>query len=119
MESRDFGAGDLNRRVTIKLVTDTPDLGFATTTPGTTTVATVWAAVQVVGLAQYQSSVQIDNAVTHRFIVRRQAGVLESHTITTKHVVDYRGYRHRVKRVAELADQREFLVIEAEELKAA
>lgn len=119
MDSRDFRAGDLNRRIVIKLITDTPDLGFATTTPSASTVATVWAAVQPVGLAVYQSSVQIDNAITHRFIVRRQAGVLESHTITNKHVVDYNGYRHRVKRVAELADQREFLVIEAEELKSA
>jgi SPP1 family predicted phage head-tail adaptor len=116
MANMDFVAGELNRRVVIKLWADTPDLGFAVT-ESFTTAFTVWAAVQPVGLAVYQSSMQIDNAITHRFIVRRQASVLEAKTITNKHVVEYNSYRYRVKRVAELGDAREFIVIEAEQLE--
>ncbi len=111
-----FKAGDLNRRIVIKLWTDTPDLGFAVTETFSTAF-TVWAAVQPVGLAVYQASMQIDNAITHRFIVRRQASTLEAKTITNKHVVEYNSFRFRVKRVAELADEREFIVIETEQLE--
>lgn len=110
-------AGELNRRITIKLFTEAADLGFSTTETYTT-VFTVWAAVQPVGLAVYQSSQQIDNAITHRFIVRRQPSTLEARTITSKHVIEYNGYRYRVKRVAELADGREFIVIETEQTEA-
>lgn len=118
MGDRKFTAGDLNRRIAIKLFTETADVGYSTT--GTdTTVATVWAKVEPVGSAIYQGSKQIDATITHRFIVRRQASVLESHTVSNRHVVIYNGYRYRIKRVAEYADEREFLVIEAEELGAA
>lgn len=118
MGDRKFTAGDLNRRIVIKLFTEVADVGYSTT--GTdTTVATVWAKVEPVGSAIYQGSKQIDATVTHRFIVRRQASVLESHTVSNRHVVIYNGYRYRVKRVAEYADEREFIVIEAEELSAA
>lgn len=112
---RKFTAGDLNRRIVIKLFTEAADVGYSTT--GTdTTIATVWAKVEPVGSAIYQGSKQIDATVTHRFIVRRQASTLESHTVTNRHVVIYNGYRFRVKRVTEYADEREFIVIEAEEL---
>lgn len=113
--AREMYAGHLNRRVVIKEWSESPDLGFSTEA-SFNELAAVWAKVEPVGAAIYQSSVQIDKAVTHRFIVRRQVNKVEAHAITNKHVVEYNNWRYRVKRAAELADEREFIVIETEEL---
>ena len=118
MDARKIKAGDLNRRVTLSQWQDNPDTGFATTSPHYSQPITVWARVQPVGFAAYQGSVQTGERVTHRIIVRRQPHKVEAQLLTRNVVISYAGFRYRVRGAQEIADAREFIVIDCEQLDA-
>ena len=102
-------AGDLNRRVTIRLRQDMPDFSEGIT-PSRPVVAHAWARIVPVGGAIYYGSTQVDNAVTHRITIRYRAD------ITAEHEIEHGGRCYRVKRVAELGSCRAFTVLDVEEL---
>lgn len=118
MDARKIKAGDLNRRVTLSQWQDNPDTGFATTSPHYSSPLTVWAKVAPVGLAAYHGSVQTGERVTHRIIVRRQTARVEAALLTRDVVIEYAGFRYRVRAAAEIADAREFIAIDCEQLDA-
>lgn len=103
------GAGDLNKRVLIRLRQDVP-LGLAGIVAEHPVAFTRWASLKPVGTAAWAASVQTEERVTHRCVVRWVDG------ITTSHELVYRGRVYRVRRCAELRGARRFLVMEVEEL---
>lgn len=107
-------AGELNRRIAIKQQADMPAMGAAVT-QNFSDFATVWAKHQPVGSAIFYGTKQVAEDVTDRFIVRRTALVNE-HTVTADHVIEFVGYRYRVRRASDLEGAQQYTMIEAEKL---
>lgn len=103
------GAGDLNRRVTLRRRTDLP-----ATDAGLTSLFSDerkrWARIEPVGTAIYSGSVQVDDRITHR-ITLRYLGVL-----TTDFEVVHAEVIYRVKRATDLNGGHRFTMLEVEEL---
>lgn len=106
------GAGDLNRRISIRRWSEMPNAALGLDEVFGTPVL-VWAEVRAVGGATYLGSMQLDATVTHRFIIR--TGV----DVSIQHVIEWSGRRYKVRRVNQMAGANHFTVIEAEELGAA
>lgn len=110
-------AGKLNRRVTLRKQTDMPAMGAAITQMFVD-VSTVWANVEPVGNAIFFGTEQVGQDVTHRIIVRRQAGLITEQLITANHVVDQvidtETFRYRVRRASDLKDERAHIMLEVE-----
>ncbi|WP_417252748.1 head-tail adaptor protein [Castellaniella sp.] len=102
-------AGELDRRVQIRLRQDVP-VGLAGLAEQHPVVFTRWASLKPVGTAVWAASVQTDERVTHRCIVRWIDGITDSHEVV------HRDRVYRVRRCAELRGERRFLVMEVEEL---
>lgn len=102
-------AGELDRRITIRLREDLPldvaDLESVFTEPRHR-----WAKLRAVGTAAYTDSVQTDDTITHRIWVRLLPGV------TTSHEVVAGGATYRIKRSAPWGAGKRFTLIEVEEL---
>ena len=125
MAYREPAAGDLNRRVAIRLRTDIPadDMGvdseFSEIKPR-------WAKIEPVGTGVYSAGVQTGNKVTHRIWIRALPGVTEAHEVV--HVTHLSGAPvfsvvegspiYRIKRNADLNGGRRFTLLEVEELGA-
>lgn len=109
MIAREPGAGELDRRITIRLRGDLPldaaDLESVFNEPRHR-----WAKLRAVGTAVYTDSVQTDDKITHRVWVRVLAGVTTSHEVVAGDVV------YRVKRSAPWGAGKRFTLIEVEEL---
>ncbi|ANY85985.1 head-tail adaptor protein [Pseudomonas putida] len=109
MAQLDPPAGELDRRITIRLREDHPlhaaDLESVFTEPRHR-----WAKVRAVGTAVYTDSVQTDDKITHRVWVRLLQGVTTSHEVVTGGVV------YRVKRSAPWGAGKRFTLLEVEEL---
>ena len=73
MAMREPSAGELNRRITLRLRTDTPalDLGLDSLF---TDQKKRWAKIEPVGTAVYANGVQTDMKVTHRVTFYYQIG---------------------------------------------
>ncbi|SAL20652.1 Phage head-tail joining protein [Caballeronia cordobensis] len=109
-------AGELNKLVKIRRWQDIPDAGFGieqTFDAG----FDVWAKRAPVSSGIFFGSMQVNSAVTDRFIVRRSARVTEA-SITGEHVVEHGGLRYRVKRTLPLDGDAVFVAIDAELLGA-
>lgn len=103
------GAGDLDKRVLIRLRQDVP-VGLAGVISEHPVAFTRWASLKPVGTAAWAASVQTDERVTHRCIVRWIEGVTDSHEVV------YLDRVYRVRRCAELRGSRRFLAMDVEEL---
>lgn len=103
------GAGRLDKRVQIRLRQDVP-VGLASLVEQHPMVFTRWASLRPVGTAVWAASVQTDERVTHRCMVRYVDGITDSHEVV------YRNRVYRVRRCAPLQGERRFLVLDLEEL---
>jgi hypothetical protein len=103
------GAGDLNRRVTLRRRSDSPadDGGLASQF---SEEKKRWARIEPVGTAIYNGSVQVDAKITHR-VTLRYLGVLPIDFEVVHGDVVY-----RVRRATDLNGSHKFTVLEVEEL---
>ncbi|MFM0328179.1 head-tail adaptor protein [Paraburkholderia strydomiana] len=109
-------AGELNKLVKIRRWQDVPDTGFGieqTFDEG----FDVWAKRSPVSSGIFFGSMQVNSAVTDRFVVRRSARVTEA-LITGAHVVEHGGLRYRVKRTLPVDGEPVFVAIDTELLGA-
>jgi head-tail adaptor len=125
MAYREPAAGDLNRRVAIRLRTDIPadDMGVSSEF---SEIKPRWAKIEPVGTGVYSAGVQTGNKVTHRIWIRSLPGVTEAHEVV--HVTHLPGEPvysvvegapiYRIKRNADLNGGRRFTLLEVEELGA-
>ncbi|HBT32230.1 MAG TPA: head-tail adaptor protein [Pusillimonas sp.] len=102
-------AGKLNKRVQIRLRQDIP-VGLSSIQEQHPYVFTRWASLVPVGTAVWAASVQTDEVVTHRCLIRYMDGITDQHEIVHSARV------YRVRRCAPLQGERRFLVLELEEL---
>jgi len=109
MSIKEPGAGDLNRRITLRRRDDSPapDGGLSSIFSDE---RKRWARIEPVGTAIYSGSVQADNKITHR-ITLRYLGV-----VPTDFEVLHVGVVYRVKRATDLNGRHRFTVLEVEEL---
>lgn len=103
------GAGDLNRRVTLRRRSDSPanNGGLASQF---SEEKKRWARIEPVGTAIYNGSVQADSKITHR-ITLRYLGVLPVDFEVVHGDVIY-----RVRRATDLNGSHKFTTLEVEEL---
>lgn len=109
MAQMEPGAGELDRRIVIRLREDLP-IEESSLETAFTQDRRRWAKIRAVGTASYTDSVQTDDKITHRVWVRVLAGVTTSHEIVSGDVI------YRVKRSAPLGAGKRFTLIEVEEL---
>lgn len=111
MAMKEPGAGDLNRRITLRRRSDMPAIDGGLDSLFTDERKR-WARIEPVGTAIYHNSVQTDSKVTHR-ITLRYLGVLP---------IDFEVVRgatvYRVQRATEMNGDQKFTVLEVEELGA-
>lgn len=103
------GAGRLNQRVQIRLRRDVP-IGLAAVVTEYPVTRQRWARIWPVGTAVWAATVQTDERVTHRCLMRYLDGV------TTSHEIVHGGRVYRVRRGGGLRGERRFLVVDLEEL---
>jgi SPP1 family predicted phage head-tail adaptor len=109
MALKEPGAGELNRRITLRRRDDlpAPDGGLSSLFSDE---RKRWARIEPVGTAIYSGSVQADDTITHR-ITLRYLGVIPI-DFEVLHV----GVIYRVKRATDLNGRHRFTVLEVEEL---
>lgn len=109
MAWREPGAGELDRRITVRLCTDVPadDMGLNAVF---TEPKQRWARIEPVGTATYAAGVQTDNKVTHRITLRFLAGITESHEVLHGKTV------YRVRRSADMNGSHRFTLLDVEAL---
>lgn len=108
---REPSAGELDRRITLRLRLDTPapDQGLD---PMFTGQKQRWAKIEPVGTVVYANGIQTDVKITHRVILYYLKGMSDAHEVV------HGGSIYRVKRVADMNGSRRFTIIEVEELGA-
>lgn len=111
MAMREPSAGELDRRITLRLRSDTPapDQGLDSLF---TDQKRRWAKIEPVGTAVYANGVQTEVKITHRVIFYYLKGMSDSHEVV------HGGSIYRVKRVADMNGARRFTILEVEELGA-
>lgn len=109
MPMREPSAGELNRRITLRLRTDIPALHQGLESLFTEQKKR-WAKIEPVGTAVYANGVQTDMKITHRVTFYYLKGMSESHEVVQGGTV------YRVRRVADMNGNRRFTLLEVEEL---
>lgn len=109
MAMREPSAGELDRRVTLRLRSDVPapDQGLDSLF---TDQKKRWAKIEPVGTAVYAAGVQTDVKITHRVIFYYLKGMSEAHEVVHGATI------YRVRRVADMNGSRRFTLLEVEEL---
>lgn len=107
-------AGELNRRVTIRLQTDVPNAGFGVDQTFDAGI-TRWAKVEPVHSLNIRAGMQTGEVPTHLIWVRRGTGT-RAEDITAGHVVDLAGRRYRVVATINVADADVYTRIEVKDL---
>ncbi|MDR6581603.1 MULTISPECIES: head-tail adaptor protein [Pseudomonas] len=109
MAMREPSAGELDRRVLVRLRSDMPalDLGLDSLF---TDQKRRWAKIEPVGTAVYANGVQTDAKITHRVTFYFLKGMSESHEVVHGATI------YRVRRVADMNGNRRFTLLEVEEL---
>ncbi|MNJ57878.1 Phage head-tail joining protein [compost metagenome] len=109
MALREPGAGELNRRITLRLRSDipAPDFGLDSTFAEE---KRRWAKIEPVGAATYSAGVQIDAKVTHRITLYFLDGLGEAHEVV------HGSKLYRVQRVTDMNGAHRFTVLDVEEL---
>lgn len=108
------GAGELARRVVIRLRRDFPDDVSGGLDSEFPEQVRTWAKVEPVGSLVYSAGVQADSIVTHRVTIRYRHGITDAHEVVERHAGAETVYR--VRRSADLNGRRRFTVLEVEEL---
>ena len=108
MALREPGAGELNRRVTIRRRMDMPadDMGLNSVF---SEPKQRWAKIEPVGTATYSDGVQTDNKITDRITFRFLAGITDAHEVVHGSTV------YRVRRSADMNGGHRFTLLEVEE----
>lgn len=111
MAMREPSAGEFDRRITIRLRTDSPadDLGLI---PVFTEAKQRWAKIEPVGTAVYNAGVQLDRKVTHRITLYLVPGISEAHEVLHNQSKTI----YRVRRVADMNGAQRYTLLEVEEL---
>ncbi len=111
MPMREPSAGELDRRITLRLRSDipAPDQGLDSLF---TDQKKRWAKIEPVGTAVYAAGVQTDVKITHRVIFYYLKGMSEAHEVVHGATI------YRVRRVADMNGSRRFTLLEVEELGA-
>ena len=109
MTMREPSAGELDRRITLRLRTDIPALDQGLDSLFTDQKRR-WAKIEPVGTAVYANGVQTDMKITHRVTFYFLKGMSESHEVVHGATV------YRVRRVADMNGKRRFTLLEVEEL---
>ena len=109
MAIREPAAGELNRRITLRLRTDLPAADFGVS-PVFTEQKKRWASIVPVGSAVYAAGIQIDAKVTHRITLYYLAGLSEAHEVV------HGSKLYRIQRVTDLNGAHQCSVLEVEEL---
>jgi len=109
MAMREPSAGELTRRITLRLRADIPasDQGLESLF---TDQKRRWAKIEPVGTAVYANGVQTDVKITHRVILYYLKGMSESHEVVHGDTI------YRVSRVADMNGNSRFTLLEVEEL---
>jgi SPP1 family predicted phage head-tail adaptor len=109
MAMREPSAGELDRRITVRLRADIPaeDQGLDSLFSDQ---KKRWAKIEPVGTAVYANGVQTDVKITHRVTFYYLKGMSESHEVVHGDTI------YRVRRVADMNGNRRFTLLEVEEL---
>lgn len=111
-----ISAGDLNRRITIRLWADVPNVTFGIDQTFDAGIGR-WAKHEPVHGLAIRAGLQTGEVPTDLFFVRAGAGTWPQ-DITGQHVVEYRGRRYRVMDTIDLEGARQFTRISAKDLGA-
>lgn len=109
-------AGDLNRRIAIRLVSEVPNGAFGLDEQLTAPVPR-WAKHEPIHGLALRAGKQTGEAPTDLFYVRRGTGT-RPEDITSAHVVEYDGRRYRVVDTLDHEGKRQFTRITAKDLGA-
>lgn len=109
MAMREPSAGELDRRITLRLRTDIPALDQGLDSLFTDQKRR-WAKIEPVGTAVYANAVQTELKVTHRVTFYYLKGMSDSHEVVHGSTI------YRVRRVADMNGTRRFTLLEVEEL---
>lgn len=113
---REPGAGELDRRILLRLQTDVPNVSFGldqTFSAGTA----LWAKHEPVHSLAIRAGMQTGEAPTDIFWVRWATGT-RPHDLTAAHVIDWGGQRYRVLEAIDVNGTRRFTRITAKALGA-
>lgn len=109
-------AGQMNRRIWIKLWSDVPNAAFGIDQAFDTGIKR-WAKHEPVHGLAIRAGMQTGESPTDLFWVRRTAGT-EPESITASHVVEYNGFRYRVLDAIDVDGARKFTRITTKQLGA-
>lgn len=102
-------AGELKHRLTIRRVVDIPAADFEVTQEYHDVIK-VWGKLTPVSGAVYIGSMQVDDTITHKALIRWRP-------LSSDHQIVYAGAEYRVKRVTPLNGERIWALLELEELR--
>lgn len=108
------GAGDLNRRILIRLQTDVPNAQFGIDQTFDAGLPR-WAKKEPIHSLTLRAGMNTDEAPTDLFWVRWGTGTKPT-DLTAAHVIDYCGRRYRVLDTIDVDDRHEFTRISAKDL---
>lgn len=114
---REPGAGELSRRITLRLQTDVPNAGFGLD-PTYDAGAELWAKHEPVHSLAIRAGMQTGEAPTDMFWVRRATALTRPEDITAAHVIDWDGQRYRVLEAIDVNGARRFTRITVKQLGA-
>lgn len=103
------GAGELKTRISIRTWDEVPNQHMGTD-PSFGLPIFVWAKVTAVSGGLYYGSQQVEEAITHRIIIRTGP------EITARHIIETSTHRYRIRRSNPIGDAPHFTVIEVEEI---
>jgi hypothetical protein len=106
--------GQLDKLVRVRLWQDEPDAGTGIDQTFDVGVE-AWARIEPTGSALFYGTAQVETSVTHRLATWRTAQ-LNADVISGAHVVDHGAMRYRVKRATDLNGQRDFVLLDLEQL---
>lgn len=111
MALKEPGAGELNRRITLRKRTDAPgaDMGLESSF---SEQKQRWARIVPVGTVIYNEGLQTDNKVTHRVTLRWLSGIDSAWEVVHGATV------YRVRRAGSMNGELRFLLLDVEELGA-
>lgn len=109
MAWREPGAGDLDRRITVRRCMDVPaaDMGLDSVF---SEPKRRWARIEPVGSATYAAGVQTDSKVTHRITLRWLVGITDAHEVLHGKTL------YRIRRSSDMNGTHRFTLLEVEEL---
>lgn len=107
--------GELDQRALVRLWQDQPAaMGFGIDQTVDAGVP-AWIRLEPVGAALFYGTAQVEAGVTHRAIAWRTAALCAG-AVTGAHVVECAGMRYRVKRVTNMDQGRQFVLLDLTEL---